>query len=254
MIVANVAVVLGLMSLLWVWSVFRRDVSIVDPFWSIASLLAVVASVAQSGVTPGKLLLLGVVALWALRLWGWLSWRAIGKGEDARYTAFRVRFGAERYWWFSFFQVFLLQGVLVLLVTAPLQLAGAAPAPDPIGVLDLVAAAVAIFGTVVEAIADWQLERFKRRPDRPPVMDHGLWRYSRHPNYFGEMVAAWGFFGFALSEPAGLATIFAPILMSYLLVRVSGVALLDEHMAKRKPEYREYMRRTNALVPGPPRE
>lgn len=254
MLLANVGVVLGLMSLVWVWSVIRRDVSVVDPFWSVAYLLAVANSVLWTGVTPAKLLILAVVGLWALRLWGWLTWRSIGKGEDPRYTAFRQRFGPERYWWFSFFQVFMLQGGLVLLVTAPLQLAGAAPPPDEIGALDVLAAVIALAGTAIEAVADWQLERFKRRPNRRPVMDEGLWRYSRHPNYFGEILVAWGFFLFALDQPAGIATLFGPILMTFLLVRVSGVALLDEHMAARKPEYREYMRRTRALVPGPRRD
>jgi len=253
MIVANVLLVLVLMTALWGWSVLRRDASVVDPWWSMGFLLVTAASVAQTGLTPGKTLLLVVVGAWALRLWLYLLGRARGKPEDARYTAFRQRYGPERYWWVSYFQVFLLQGALMLLVSAPLQLAAAAPGPDPIGVLDLLAAALALFGAGYEAVADAQLAAWKRRPDRGPVMDQGLWRTSRHPNYFGEVLVAWGFWLFAAGDRGGFAVLFAPVLMTWLLVRVSGVAMLDAQMAARGPAYRDYMARTPALVPGRPR-
>jgi steroid 5-alpha reductase family enzyme len=241
------------MLLLWGWSLVRRDASVVDPWWSIGFLLVTLNTVRLSGFGPGKALLVGVVALWALRLWGYLIWRARGKPEDARYTAFRQRFGPDRYGWVSLFQVFLLQGTLVLLVSAPLQAAAAAASDDPVHPLDLVGAALALFGAGYEAVADAQLAAWKRRPDRGEVMDQGLWRTSRHPNYFGEILVAWGFWCFAASEPAALGVLYAPVLMTWLLVRVSGVAMLDAHMAARKPAYRAYMERTPALVPGRPR-
>jgi steroid 5-alpha reductase family enzyme len=129
----NAALVLALMSALWVVSVLRRDASVVDPWWSISFLLVTAHTAARTGLTPGKTLLLALVAAWALRLWLHLLVRSVGHGEDPRYAAFRQRFGPERYWWISFFQVFLLQGALALLISAPLQLASAAGSPDPFG-------------------------------------------------------------------------------------------------------------------------
>lgn len=254
MIGMNVLLVLGLMTGLWLWSVVKRDVSVVDPWWSIGFLLVTANSARLAGPGSARWLVLAVVAAWSLRLWAHLLARARGKPEDARYTAFRVRYGADRYWWVSYFQVFLLQGALVLLVSAPLQYAASAPGPDPIGVLDVVGAALALFGAGYEAVADAQLAAWKRRPDRGEVMDEGLWRTSRHPNYFGEVLVAWGFWLFCADQPLGALLVFAPLLMTFLLVRVSGVAMLEEHMAKRKPAYRDYMRRTPALIPGLPRD
>ena len=248
MIATNILLVFALMSALWVWSVLRRDVSVVDPWWSIGFLVVTANSARMAGAGSARWLVLGVVAVWALRLWFYLLARARGKSEDARYTAFRVRYGAHRYWWLSYFQVFLLQGALILLVSAPLQCA--ASAPDPIGILDLAGAALALFGAGYEAVADAQLAAWKRRPDRAEVMDEGLWRTSRHPNYFGEVLVAWGFWLFCADQPLGALLVFAPLLMTFLLVRVSGVAMLDEHMARRKPAYRDYIRRTPALIPG----
>jgi steroid 5-alpha reductase family enzyme len=253
MILTNILLVFGLMTALWVWSVLRRDVSVVDPWWSIGFLVVTANSARLAGVGSARWLVLAVVALWSLRLWLYLLARSRGKPEDARYTAFRMRYGADRYWWLSYFQVFLLQGTLLLLVSAPLQYAANAPGPDPIGALDLAGAALTLFGAGYEAVADAQLARWKKRPDRGEVMDEGLWRTSRHPNYFGEVLVAWGFWLFAADEPLGVPLVLAPLLMTFLLVRVSGVAMLDEHMARRKPAYRDYMRRTPALIPGFPR-
>ena len=195
-----------------------------------------------------------MVAAWALRLWLHLLRRSRGKPEDPRYAAFRERFGRERYWWFSFFQVFLLQGALVLVISAPLQLAAAAPAPDPIGVTSVLALGVFVVGFGIEAVADAQLQAFRDDPSRRgAVLDTGLWRLSRHPNYFGEALLGWGFWLAALTQPYGWATAFAPMLMTYLLVKVSGVAMLDAHLGATKPGYAEYIRRTSAFVPRPPR-
>ena len=249
MILSNLLVVAVLVHVLWVWSVIRRDASVIDPWWSIGSLLVAVNSVRLTGMTPGKALLLGVVAIWALRLWGYLLIRSVGKPEDPRYQAFRQQFGPERYWWFSYFQVFLLQGSLVLVVSAPLAVAAAASAPDPIVLLDWVGAGIALAGLTIEAVADAQLAAWRKRPDRGAVFDEGLWRASRHPNYFGECLVAWGLWLFALDQPYGWLVIFGPLVTTFLLLRVSGVAMLDRHMARSKPEYRAYMENTPAFVP-----
>jgi steroid 5-alpha reductase family enzyme len=250
----NFALVLGLMAALWVVSVARKDVSIVDPFWSIAFLVITAHTVFATGNTPKKTLLLAMVGVWAIRLWAHLLLRSRGKPEDRRYAAFRRRYGAQRYFWVSFFQVFLLQGCLAALISAPLQIAGAASAPDPITGTDLAGLVVFAIGLLFEVVADAQLQGFRNDPaSRGKVMDRGLWRYSRHPNYFGEALLWWGFWLCAVSEPHGLVSGLAPLAMTFLLLKVSGVALLDAHLAKTKPAYTDYIRRTAAFVPWWPR-
>lgn len=252
LLVGNAALVFGLMTALWVVSVRLRDVSIVDPWWSMAFFWVTVLTVLRTGLTPAKVLLLIVVGTWALRLWLHLLLRSRGKPEDPRYAAFRQRFGPARYWWVSFFQVFLLQGALVLAISAPLQLAASAPA-SPLAATDLVGLFVFSVGFLFEAVADRQLESFRRDPSKKgKVLDTGLWRYSRHPNYFGEAVLWWGFWLFALGQPWGWATVLGPALMTFLLLKVSGVTLLDEHLKNSKPGYQDYVRRTSAFVPRSP--
>ena len=259
LLIGNAGLVLALMTALWGVSVYQRDASIVDPWWSIGFLLVTALTALRTGLTPGKALLLGMVGAWAVRLWLYLLSRSRGKPEDPRYAAFRRKYGAERYWWFSFFQVFLLQGVLVLLISAPLQVAAAAGEPDPVSLTDLLGLALFATGLVLEVVADAQLAAYRRArarggPDAPgPVLDTGLWRYSRHPNYFGEAVLWWGLWILSLDTPWGWATILAPALMTFLLVKVSGVAMLDAHLAATRPEYAEYIRRTPAFLPRPPR-
>ncbi len=251
----NVTLVLGLMTLLWLVSVYRRDVSIVDPWWSISFLLVTVHTAARTGLTPAKTLLLVLVATWALRLWLHLLLRSRGKPEDPRYARFRQHYGPERYWWVSFFQVFLLQGCLALFISSPLQLASAAVAPDRITGTDLAGLLIFTAGFLIEAVADWQLQSFRRDPARRgKALDTGLWRWSRHPNYFGETVLWWGFWLCAVDEPLGWATVLSPALMTFLLLRVSGVTMLEAHLTRSKPGYGEYVRRTSAFVPRRPRD
>ena len=259
LVAANAALVLAMMTLLWLVSVRLRDASIVDPFWSVGFLLVAAHTAVRTGFTPGKALLLGAVSAWALRLFLYLLRRGRGKPEDPRYAAFRRRFGPERYWWVSYFQVFLLQGLLVVVISAPLQLAAAAPAPDPVSATDLLGLVLFAAGLGIGAVADAQLAAFRGERSRAGsgdpkrVLDTGLWKYSRHPNYFGEALLWWGFWVMALDVPAGWATVLAPALMTFLLVKVSGVAMLDAHMAATRPEYADYVRRTSAFLPRPPR-
>jgi steroid 5-alpha reductase family enzyme len=252
LVASNATLVAGLMTALWIVSVFRRDASLVDPWWSIAFLLVVGHTVLATGFTPGKALLLAVVAIWALRLWVHLLWRSRGKPEDPRYAAFRQRYGPTRYWWISFFQVYLLQAVLIVFISAPLQLAASASGPvGPATVVGLVLFAV---GFVIETIADRQLQAFRDDPARRgQVLATGLWRLSRHPNYFGEALLWWGFGCMALAQPYGWVCLLGPVAMTFLLLRVSGVVMLDAHLTATKPAYRDYMQRTSAFVLWPPR-
>ncbi|MBL7650381.1 MAG: DUF1295 domain-containing protein, partial [Candidatus Hydrogenedentes bacterium] len=160
-----------------------------------------------------------------------------------RYAAFRQRYGPERYWWLSFFQVFLLQGGLAFVISAPLQLSASAPATDVMTPVDWIGLALFVVGFAFEAIGDAPLLAFQRNPAmRGRVLDTGLWRYTRHPNYFGECVLGWGLWICALDQPLGWATVFAPLLMTFLLLKVSGVAMLDAHLSSSKPGYRDYIR------------
>jgi steroid 5-alpha reductase family enzyme len=251
---SNAVVVALLLVPLWVVSVRMRNASIVDPWWSILFLVVAVNSARLTGLTPGKGLLVAVVALWAIRLWAYLLRRDWGKPEDPRYAAFRAHYGPERYWWVSLFQVFALQGVLALAVSTPLAVGGAAAPPDPISASDWIGLAVFAVGFGFEVIGDEQLRRFRADPaSRGRVLDSGLFRFTRHPNYFGEAVLQWGFWVLVLDVPWGWATAFGPALMTFLLVRVSGVSMLDKHLIDSRPGYEQYMARTSAFVPRPPR-
>jgi steroid 5-alpha reductase family enzyme len=242
------------MLVLWLWSVARRDASVVDAWWG--PLFLAVAAVAAA-VAPGdparRLLTLGLVAAWSLRLAGHIAWRNRGHGEDYRYRAMRQAHGA-RFWWVSLFTVFLFQGVLAIVISLPLVVAVTAPAPGGLGWLDLAGAALWLTGFLFEAVGDWQLARFKAEAaNRGRVMDRGLWSWTRHPNYFGETLLWWGFWLLAAGTPAGLWTVFSPLLMTFLLLRVSGVALLEKGLAASKPGYAAYVERTSAFLPRPPR-
>lgn len=251
---AALAVSLLLMTGVWVASLVRRDASLVDRFWGPAFVaIAWLGFAFGDGDRSRSTLVLVLAAVWGLRLAVHISWRNWGKGEDPRYRAMRERGGkgwAQR----SLVTVFALQGALATVIALPLLVAQSAPRPPGLGPLDYAGAALWLAGFLCEAIADWQLARFKADPaHRGQVMDRGLWRYSRHPNYFGEALLWWGFFFIAAAVPGGVWTIFSPLLMTFLLLRVSGVALLERGLVASKPQYADYVARTSAFVPWPPR-
>jgi steroid 5-alpha reductase family enzyme len=235
----------------WAGSAAKRDVSIVDSLWPLFFLLGALVYAALAGATgPRAMLLLALVALWALRLAGYLTWRNWGEPEDRRYQAIRAR-NEPGFAWKSFYLVFGLQAVLAWVIAMPLfaGLSGAAA----LNAIDYAGALLWILGFGFESIADWQLARFKAGPaNRGKVLDTGLWRYTRHPNYFGEALLWWGFFLIATAAGGGW-TVFAPLLMTLLLLKVSGVTLLEKDIGERRPDYRAYIARTNAFIPGPPR-
>jgi len=243
---------LALAGLTWMASVVQRDVSLVDRTWS---LLIAVSAAAYAGVLAPAgdrrfAVMATVLALWAVRLAIYVSWRNWGHGEDRRYQQIRAR-NEPNFALKSLYLVFVLQAVLAWLVSTPFLAAAANPAPWT--VLDLVGAALAAFGFVFEAIGDQQLASFKRVPaNRGRVMDRGVWRYTRHPNYFGECCLWWGLFLMALPA-GGWWSVIAPLVMTGLLLKVSGVALLEKDIGERRPAYRDYIARTNAFFPGPPK-
>ena len=255
MLVASAVAILGLMVLGWLLSLALRDASVVDTLWGLGFVLvAGVALAVGSGLFARRLLVFALAGAWGLRLSSHILRRNWGKGEDFRYREFRAWWGT-RFWWVSLFTVFLLQGVLMFVVSLPIQVAGAGETPVRLGVLDVVGALVWAVGLAFEAIGDLQLSRFKADPaSRGKVMDQGLWRYTRHPNYFGDSLVWWGIGLVALAAPWGWAALAGPALMTFLLVRVSGAAMLEKTIAQRRPGYEGYVRRTSAFVPLPPRK
>lgn len=243
---AAVLAVLG-----WLKSLSLRNVSIVDSLWSLMFLAAAGAYVHAAGLPgPRAVLVLVLVTVWALRLALYITWRNWGHGEDRRYQAIRAR-NEPNFAFKSLYLVFLLQAVLAWIISLPLH--AAIQAPGPLGVLDFVGVAVWGVGFAFEAGGDWQLARFKADPaNGGKVMDRGFWRLTRHPNYFGDFCVWWGFFAIALAA-GGWWSIPGPILMSVLLMRVSGVSLLEKDIGERRPQYADYIRRTNAFFPGIPK-
>lgn len=235
----------------WLFSIIKKDVSFVDSLWSLFFLIAAIvfALKAQPLSVKGQLVL-ALVVIWSLRLSIYITARNWGKPEDYRYQSIRAN-NEPGFTFKSLYIVFGLQGVLAWLVALPLL--PAISSDSALTAIDLVAASLWLVGFIFEAVGDYQLARFKSRDDsRGRVLDTGLWRYTRHPNYFGEFCMWWSFYLFAVAS-GGWWSIASPLLMSLLLLKVSGVAMLENTIADRRPKYAEYIHRTNAFFPGPRR-
>lgn len=245
---------LGAALLTWIPSVALRNVTIVDTLWPVLFVIAAWSYVGavNAPADDRTVLTLALVSLWALRLAVHLGVRTWMHGEeDRRYVAIRQR-NEPGFTWKSVYLVFGLQAGLAWLISLPL-LGAIAGTDRPLGWLDAFGVLLWLTGWIFEAVGDWQLQRFKADPaNAGRVMDRGLWRYTRHPNYFGDFCIWWGLYLIALSAGAWWSFI-GPALMSFLLLRVSGVALLEQDIGERRPEYARYVRRTNAFFPGRPR-
>jgi steroid 5-alpha reductase family enzyme len=248
----SLALLLALVTGVWILSLRYRDASLIDLFWG--PLFAVQgwvhhALAPETGVLA--VVTTWLVTLWAARLAAHLARRNLGKGEDPRYRRMREE-GGSGWALRSLFTVFWLQAALSWAIAWPLALV--AGSSESGGLLGAAGLAVALAGLLTEAVADEQLTRFKADPDnRGKVMDRGLWRYSRHPNYFGDAVFWWGIWGVAAALGAWWS-IFAPVAMTLLLLKVSGVPLLESRMEETRKGYREYVRRTPAFVPWFPKD
>jgi steroid 5-alpha reductase family enzyme len=246
----------ALMVLTWAASLVRRDASLVDRVWGLTFVIAAwtYAHFADPP-TARTWLVLALVTVWGVRLSAYLTWRNWGDGEDKRYREMRRR-NPDTFALRSLVTVFGLQAVLAWLISLPLLAAVLHGEPDRLTWIDAVAVVVWLVGFVFEAGGDWQLSRFLADPDnRGKVMDRGLWRYTRHPNYFGDTTVWWAYFLFALATGAWWTAI-GSALMTVFIVKVSGLALTERNMSKgdsKREGYDEYVERTNAFFPGPPK-
>lgn len=241
----------------WLLSIKLRDVSIVDSAWSLMLLGAAVTyfmgNMASNNLDLRSIIILALISIWAIRLSLYITWRNIGEKEDHRYHAIREKY-SPNFVVKSLFIIFLFQAVLAWIISMPLfatlvNYAAQTTTTTQI-ILDIVAITFVLLGLFFESTGDWQLARFNANPaNKDKVMDNGLWRYSRHPNYFGECLIWWGFYLFALSSGAWWS-IISPLIMTWLLLKFSGVVMLEETIVNRRPAYRDYIRRTNAFFPG----
>jgi steroid 5-alpha reductase family enzyme len=243
------------MAVIWLVSLFLKNSSIVDIFWGAGFVLSnwVYFALTPDGFSTRKWLISLIVTVWGLRLSLYILWRNWGKVEDFRYRKWREDAGSK-WWWQSFFKVFLIQGVLMWAISAPLLAAQISRTPSYLSVLDYLAAAVWAVGFFFEAVGDWQLARFKAYPaNKGKVMSQGVWRYTRHPNYFGDSAQWWGYYLIAAAA-GGVWTIWGPIIMTILLLRVSGASLLERTLKETRPGYKEYIENTSEFIPWFPKK
>ncbi|MFT5222761.1 MAG: steroid 5-alpha reductase family enzyme [Glaciecola sp.] len=252
----GLAVILVLMTIVWADSVRRKDASVVDRWWgALFVVLGVLYASVSDGPVGRRVLLAVLVTVWGLRLAGYITWRNSGEPEDKRYQAMRAK-NPETFAKRSLFSIFWLQGVLAWTISAPLFYPHFLTGARELYWLDFVGVAVWLIGFAFEAGGDFQLQRFLADPaNKGKVMDKGFWRYTRHPNYFGD-VAVW--VGYAIIATAAGAwwAWYGTILMALFIIKVSGVALTDRNMAassSTREGYDEYVRRTNAFLPWFPK-
>jgi steroid 5-alpha reductase family enzyme len=245
--------VLLYMTAVFLLALWRKDNSIADVAWGPGFIFVALSTLILSGsFSTRQLIASGLVLIWGLRLSIRIYLRNRGKGEDERYRKWREEWG-KSFIIRSYFQVFLLQGGVLLLNITPVLFINTYAAGNP-GFLDLLGVLVWILGFGFESVADRQLDRFIKNPDnRGKIMDLGLWRYSRHPNYFGEVTMWWGIYILALSVPWGWVSIIGPLTISYIILFVSGVPMTEKFM-KDDPAFADYKRRTSAFIPWFPRK
>ncbi len=254
----NFTVLMALIIVLWLISIRLKDVSFIDAFWALGMLLMAALTYVQSDGAPSrKMLLLGLTALWGIRLAYHLFSRWRREGVDPRYAKILGRLMERKGWSFAkaaLIQVFILQAPLLWFVCLPAQLGQIAASPATLGPLAWIGSAVALAGILFESIGDAQLRRFRANSaNKGTVLDTGLWRYTRHPNYFGDTLTWWGIWLVASETGPGVWSLVGPLILTTLLTKWSGVPLLEHGMAKTRPGYADYVKRTSAFIPMPPK-
>jgi len=248
------AAIVALFTVLWLVSLVLKNASIVDIWWGLGFVLMTgIYWMTTVGYAPRRGLVAAFVVLWGARLAWHIGSRNIGHGEDFRYAAWRRQYGPI-WWWRSYLQVFLLQAVIGWIVALPVAFAMRAATPAALTAVDWAGIVLFTIGFLFEAIGDWQMRAFKAdSANKGRLMDRGLWRYTRHPNYFGESVLWWGLGLMGAATPGGVAGLIGPALITFLLLRVSGVTMLEATLRSTKPGYADYVARTSAFVPWRPR-
>lgn len=253
MLVAAVTIFIIMFST-WVISLVVKNASIVDIVWGAGfAITSWVLAVTVEGNSGRQILLAVMVGLWGSRLALYLAKRNIGHGEDWRYKAMRKKAGAS-FPLRSLVTVFGLQGALMWIVSLPVQFGNgdASPGVGPIAVMGIM---VWLVGFAFEVIGDAQLARFKKNPNNAgKVLDTGLWSLTRHPNYFGDALLWWGIGIVGAETGSGVIGFVGPLVMTFFLLRVSGVPMLERSLSKRREGYAEYIARTSAFVPRPPKK
>jgi len=247
-------IILCYMTLVFAIALIRKDNSIVDIAWGLGFVVVALSILLLNGeFTSRQLLVTTLVAVWGLRLAISIYMRNRGRGEDFRYRKWRQEWG--RYWVVrSYLQVFILQGFMMLLIATPFIIINSSDGGGSLYWLDILGVSIWLLGFLFETIGDYQLRQFVTNADnKGKVLDTGLWRYSRHPNYFGEVVQWWGIFIIALAVPHGWLGVFGPLTITLLILKVSGVPLLERTLAK-NPDYQEYAKRTSVFIPLPPKK
>ncbi|MCE7998070.1 MAG: DUF1295 domain-containing protein [Rhodobiaceae bacterium] len=254
-LITNLAVIAVCLLALWGVSIRIRDASIIDIFWGPGfGIVALTTFILTDAPGPSGVLLTAFACLWSIRLGTHLAgrWLSHGRKEDARYIAMRKKAGPS-FGRRSLVTVYGLQGALMWIVSLPLQIGISQSSGAAFGVATALGCIIFTAGFVMEALADAQLRDFKADTKNDgKIMSQGIWAWSRHPNYFGNACLWWGLFLIASDAPFGVFAIVSPVIMTFLLLRVSGVALLERRMARAKPEYLEYQQSVNAFVPLPP--
>ena len=246
--------ILILMTLLWIISILIKNVSIVDMFWGMGFVMVNTFYFFNTETTPAKIILLLLVAIWGLRLSIYLAWRNLGEPEDFRYQEFRKKYGEKNYWWISFIQTFLLQGILMWIISMPLLGVNLYSSSHSLSYIDYFGILLWIIGFIFEAGGDIQLAHFKNnKANEGKVLNTGLWHYTRHPNYFGDSAVWWGFGLFCLST-GSYWLISGSIIMTLLILKVSGVVLLEKSLKEKKPEYAAYIQNTSSFIPWFPKK
>lgn len=249
------AVVLGYMVVLWLLSIRIGDPSFIDAGWGFGFVvIANAANAFTDGDSARSLAITIATSVWGLRLALHLLLRWRREGQDKRYAAMLRNAPGNKHV-YTLTRVFLLQGALMWVVSTPLQLGQLYSEPRGLTVQAMLGIAFVLIGVAFESVGDWQLQQFKAdAANAGVVMDRGLWRYTRHPNYFGDSMVWCGLFLISVVNAATLAGIVGPALMTFLLLKFSGVPILERGLKKRRPGYEEYMRRTSGFFPLPPRK
>lgn len=250
----NIVAIMIIMFTGWIISLIHRNVTIVDSLWGLGFvIIAVITFFLSQGYPIRKGLITILVVLWGIRLVIYLTWRNWGTGEDPRYGSMRNNSG-DKFWIVSLFKVFLLQGIFMFVISLVIQMGQMSPLPQNLTWLDITGIIVWGVGYVFETVGDWQLARFKGNPaNKGKVMNRGLWAYTRHPNYFGECLVWWGIFFVTLSTQDGIWTIISPIIITTVLLKMTGIPLTEASILKRRPDYKTYIENTSAFFPWFPK-